>query len=330
MPNQDTSQLKEKIYYILKRRGPSLPVHIAKEINLSMLFTSAFLSELYSDRKIKSSSMKVGGSPVYFVPGHEYQLEKYSQYLGSKEREAFELIRKEKVLKDSEQQPAIRVALRALRDFAIPFKNNNDVFWRYLSVSEQEVIQLFEKPKKREEKIERRIEKEVETKLQIIQQPLKEKEVEVKIQVVKPSEEQLKITPQKKEVISPKPIITSVQSKPLITIKPTPEKKPKPKSLFILKILRFLEAKDIELLEEISFKKKEFEGLARINSDLGKIELYVIAKDKKKVTENDLTMAVQKSQSNRKMILLISNGDLDKKAEAYLTKYLNIVKFLKI
>src|SRR3989344_2933211 len=245
MPNQDTSQLKEKIYYILKRRGPSLPVHIAKEINLSMLFTSAFLSELYSDRKIKISSMKVGGSPVYFVPGHEYQLEKYSQYLGSKEREAFELLRKEKVLKDSEQQPAIRVALRALRDFAIPFKNNNDIFWRYLSVSEQEVIQLFEKPKKREEKIE----KEVETKPPIIQQPLKEKEIE---------------------------------------------------------------------------------GLARINSDLGKIELYVIAKDKKKVTENDLTMAVQKSQSNRKMILLISNGNLDKKAEMYLTKYLNIVKFLKI
>jgi len=326
MPNQDTSQLKEKIYYILKRRGPSLPVHIAKEINLSMLFTSAFLSELYSDRKIKISSMKVGGSPVYFVPGHEYQLEKYSQYLGSKEREAFELLRKEKVLKDSEQQPAIRVALRALRDFAIPFKNNNDIFWRYLSVSEQEVIQLFEKPKKREEKIE----KEVETKPPIIQQPLKEKEIEVKTQVAKLSEEQPKITSQKKEAISPKPLITSVQPKPLITIKPTPEKKPKPKSLFILKILRFLEAKDIELLEEISFKKKEFEGLARINSDLGKIELYVIAKDKKKVTENDLTMAVQKSQSNRKMILLISNGNLDKKAEMYLTKYLNIVKFLKI
>ena len=326
MPQQDTSLLKEKIYYILKRRGPSLPVHVAKEINLSMLFTSAFLSELYSDRKIKISSMKVGGSPVYFVPGHEYQLEKYSQYLGSKEREAFELLRKEKVLKDSEQQPAIRVALRALRDFAIPFKNNNDIFWRYLSVSEQEVIQLFEKPKKREEKIERRI----ETKPPIIQQPLKEKEIEVKTQVAKPSEEQLKIISQKKEAISPKPPIPSAQPKPLITIKPTPEKEPKQKSLFILKILRFLETKDIELLEEISFKKKEFEGLARINSDLGKIELYVMAKDKKKVTENDLTMAVQKSQSNRKMILLISNGNLDKKAETYLTKYLNIVKFLKI
>ena len=63
---------------------------------------------------------------------------------------------------------------------------------------------------------------------------------------------------------------------------------------------------------------------------MGKIELYVIAKDKKKVTENDLTMAVQKSNSDRKMILLISNGDPDKKAETYLDKYLNIVKFLKI
>jgi len=34
-----------------KRRGPSLPVHIASETGLSMLFASAFLSELLSEKK---------------------------------------------------------------------------------------------------------------------------------------------------------------------------------------------------------------------------------------------------------------------------------------
>ena len=47
---KDTSEIKEKILSILKRRGPSLPVHIAKEIESSMLFTSAFLSELVSEK----------------------------------------------------------------------------------------------------------------------------------------------------------------------------------------------------------------------------------------------------------------------------------------
>ena len=109
-----------------------------------MLFTSAFLSELYSDKKIKISAMKVGGSPLYFVPGHENQLEKYSQYLGSKEKEAYDLLQKNKILKDSEQQPAIRVALRALHDFAIPFKNNEDIYWRYLTFSENDVKNIFD------------------------------------------------------------------------------------------------------------------------------------------------------------------------------------------
>jgi len=44
MPIKDTSEIKEKIILILRKNGPSLPVHIAKEIETSILFTSAFLS----------------------------------------------------------------------------------------------------------------------------------------------------------------------------------------------------------------------------------------------------------------------------------------------
>ena len=39
---QDASALKDKIVSSLKQKGPSLPVHIAKEIGLSILFASAF------------------------------------------------------------------------------------------------------------------------------------------------------------------------------------------------------------------------------------------------------------------------------------------------
>ena len=82
--------------------------------------------------------MRVGNSPIYFIQGQEHQLEKFSVYLKSKEKEAFILLQEKKFLKDSEQTPAIRVALRQIKDFAFPFKRNNEIIWRYLTSKESE------------------------------------------------------------------------------------------------------------------------------------------------------------------------------------------------
>ena len=153
MPTQDTTEIKEKILLILREKGPGLPVHIASETGLSPLFAAAFLSELVSEKKIKISHMKVGNSPVYFLPGQEYLLERFTGHLKSKEKDAFMLLKEKKFLKDSEQHPAIRVALRSIRDFAIPFKKADEIFWRYFSVPETEVkVKEKPKPKKPKEK----------------------------------------------------------------------------------------------------------------------------------------------------------------------------------
>src|SRR4030042_1495973 len=121
---QDAMQLKEKIISFIQLRGPSLPVHIAKETGLSILFASAFLSELFNEKRINISNLKVGSSPLYFISGQEPQLENFSKYIKSKEKEAFLLLKEKRILKDSELHPAIRVALREIRDFAIPFKKD--------------------------------------------------------------------------------------------------------------------------------------------------------------------------------------------------------------
>jgi len=154
MPAKDTSQIKEKILFTLKRRGPCLPVHIAGEIETSILFASAFLSELVSEKKIRMSYMKVGSSPIYFIPGQEYLLERFSQHLKSKERDAFELSKSNRFLIDSKQDPAIRVALRAIRDFAIPFKEGEEIIWRYFTIPESEfkLIKKIEEPKVEKQK----------------------------------------------------------------------------------------------------------------------------------------------------------------------------------
>ncbi len=150
---QDTSLVKEKIMSFLKVRGPSLPVHISREIDSSILFSSAFLSELLSEKRIRVSHMRVGSSPIYFILGQEHLLEKFSQYLKSREKEAFFLLKEKRFLKDREQIPAIRVALREIRDFALPFNLGEEVIWRYFLVPESE----FEI---KEKKIEVEIKKE--------------------------------------------------------------------------------------------------------------------------------------------------------------------------
>src|SRR3989344_5530 len=117
----------EKIIEVIKRKGPSLPIQISKEVGLSSLFISAFLSELAGEKRLKISHLKVGGSPLYFLEGQEEQLEKFYNYMPPKEAEAFLLLKEKKILKDAEQKPAIRIALRSIRDFAVGFKKDEEI-----------------------------------------------------------------------------------------------------------------------------------------------------------------------------------------------------------
>ncbi len=182
MPTQDTSEIKGRIISVIRQRGPSLPVHIARETGLSILFASAFLSELLSEKKIKISNMKVGSSPIYYLPGQETKLEPFSQYLNSKEREAFDLLKQKKILKDTEQEPPIRVALRAIKDFAVPLKQDNEIFWRYFAVPEPEFKN--QKPEQKNNETKEK-EKTEEKNLNIFDRQEKEKPKQTKMPIKK-------------------------------------------------------------------------------------------------------------------------------------------------
>lgn len=172
--SQNAMEIREKIISLIKIKGPSLPVQIAKETGLSILFASAFLSELYNEKEINISNIKVGSSPLYFIPGQEFQLENFSQYLKSKEKDAFILIKEKKILKDSEQEPAIRIALREIKDFAIPFKKGEEIYWRYFLVSEEN-INLNEETKKEESIQEEILENKKEEKEEVLEDQEKNK-----------------------------------------------------------------------------------------------------------------------------------------------------------
>jgi hypothetical protein len=309
MSQQDTTQIKEKIVSLIRNGGPKLPVHIAKEIEMSMIFASAFLSELISEKSIKMTHMRVGSSPVYYISGQEPKLEQWSTHLKSKEQEAFELLKSKKTLKDRDQDPAIRVALRAIKDFAIPEEKNSELYWRYFTHKEEiiskenlekkefeslkEENQTKNNPEEKEIKLgenknERNSEqnKEVLTEKQITkEEKTKEKELGIFENEKKaPKKEKTKKAPKKKK------------------IEKTNEK-------FFNKVKEFLLKKNIEIIGIEGFSKKDLFLRIRENSR----ELLLVAYNKKRINETDLINAYKKSRENELEYVLLSTGEPSKK-----------------
>jgi CHAT domain-containing protein len=307
---QDVSHTKERILKIIQERGPSFPVQIARTINVSPLFTSVFLSELYEDSKLRMSHMKIGSSSLYFVQGQEAMLENFIEHLNQREKEVFTLIKRELVLEDEKQTPITRVALRAIKDFALPFKitiNSTDkIFWKYHLLSDSD--------------FDRKI-KRILDPLAPIEEKKEEKEI------ILPKVE-IKL---KEEKAPDEPVIDANSNIQDELQKPEPSKsKKKIVSKFADNIKDYLASKDIEILTSILEKKKEFMAKIRTDTLFGKQEYYLIAKDKKKINETDITLALQKAQSEKMPALILSPGEIDKKAHPHIKEWRNLVKFEKI
>ena len=262
-------------------RGPSLPVHIGKEISTSILFTSAFLSELISEKRLKISRLKVGNSSLYFIPEQESFLEGFSQHLKSKEKEAFELLKQKKVLKDSEQHPAIRVALREIRDFAIPFKKDDRLYWKYLMVSDQELVNKM---------------REMPIKPQMVKEKTFEKPI-ISEQIIVSKKEEIK---DKKKII-----------KKEIFNKKTPQKKG---DKFFNKVKEFLSKSSIEILDVEDASKDNLILKIKINNK----ERLLVAYNKKKIDESDIIKAYKKSLELDLEYIILSLGEPVKKMNEFI------------
>ncbi|VVB82195.1 Uncharacterised protein [uncultured archaeon] len=278
----DAMQTREKIISIIKERGPILPVQIARETGLSILFASAFLSELYSEKEVNMSNIRVGSSPLYFISGQEPQLEKFSQYLKGKEKEAFIFLKEKKVLKDSALQPAIRVALKEIKDFAIPFQKNNEIFWRYFLIEELP---------------------EVETEIieEIKIEPIKE---ESKVEEIVEDKGEIENVEKGKEISTKE----KIQKRQKIVAKSKKPNKKKDENFFN-KIKESLSKKGIEILDIKDFKNDE--AILRVKKE-SKEEL-IFAFNKKKITEKEILKANKRASEEKMPYSIFSLGEAPKK-----------------
>lgn len=308
MTGRNALEIKEKILGILRRRGPSLPVHVTKETGLSILFASAFLSELVADRLIRFTDMKVGSSPIYFLNEQAYMLERFSQYLNNREKEAFILLREKKFLKDEEQAPVIRVALREIKDFAIPFHKEGHIIWRYYLVPESEFAQEIEKRVIKIEKTE-----EVSPKVEIVK--IEEKPIEIiKEENKKTKKEQIEelnildssVLPKKERTKEIKEKSEKTKSK---SRKKEKKKTAKKDENFFNKVKDWVVKNSMEILDIENFNKNELLLKIKNNQE----ELLLVAYNKKRFTDIDLIKAGKRAREMGLKYILISLGDAQKK-----------------
>lgn len=138
---------KDKILGFLRTKGPSVPASISKEVGQNSLIVSSILSELSSEGVVKITNVKFGSSPFYYLPEHRNRLELLSKYLGEKDQRTYNLLREQKVVRDSELDPFFKVSIQSIKDFSVPIKVNSqgsvETYWRYYLISHDEAIQII-------------------------------------------------------------------------------------------------------------------------------------------------------------------------------------------
>ena len=290
----------QAILEIISRKGPVIPVQVSKEINDNILMASARLSELLSSKKIKISSLKVGGSPLYYLPGQEEKLRNFANNLGGVERKAYDLLEQGKVLRDAVMEPAVRVALRQIKDFAVPlqviYQEKTEIFWKWYLTENKEaeivikgIIDAISKSRE-------------------MQQP----------QALQKAPEQTRLEKPKEEIKKPEETV----KKEIQKIRKAPVK-----INFLNEINLFFSKAKINIIDVKEIEKNsEFDITIELNTQLGNVKYFCKAKNKKNISEGDLSSALVNAQSKGLPLLFITNGKTSKKSQEKLkTDFKNIV-----
>lgn len=340
----------DKVVQIVRLKGPVFPSQINKELDTNIIFASAILSELVDTKVLKISSLKVGSSPLYYSPGQEYKLQNFSNNLASKEKEAYELLRQRLVLEDSKQEPAIRVALRQIKDFAKPLQVTSDganqVFWKWYMLSNEEaenkikgMLKIPEAKKRLEQEIQKRIEPRQEQSIERFSKPeimqRTEQRIEQRVESrpeprLPPRQEHRKELEPRKEIQKELKIQKDmkIQKEPVLhkeTKKEIPHQQPaaidEPKDKFFKRARKYFEESRISIIDyKILRKESEIDFTVKIPSTVGTLTYFCRAKNKKKITDGDLSSLYVLSQSKKMPILFLTTGELTKKAKELLEK----------
>lgn len=347
-----TMTAQDYILNFLKVTGPVLPTKVANHIHENIIIASAHLSDLVSQRKVRISNLKVGGSPLYYLPGQEGSLYDFaSGNINPKDHQVLENLKANLMLRENDLDTLSKVALRNLRDFAVPIQvtinNKRELFWRWHLLKDDETNRLLNRlisgpPVQEEEPTvpaaamapAESIAKPVELQPAVT---LSEEKAENKLYLSKAVETEAGLSKTESKVESPvnkiKEHKTAVEQKAEHqTVLPEKAKKTLLKRVQE-KILgnksvpdTFMTAAEEQfkrwkiVIEEktIIRKKAELDFIVKVPSVVGETTYFCKAKNKKRCDEKDLSTAYMEAQIKKLPLLFLYSEELNKKAQEML------------
>jgi len=289
------------------RQQPALPVEVASKLGLDSFLAKAFLDQLVETGKLKMTSEKVSGVPVYFIAGQEIMADsKIKKLLGIKPtaRTFASTVPQSPALE--QKRADFKARLEEIEKKEAELKKSKDI---KIAIKAQVKVKDFVKPraeiqvvKKEEPKQIAPVAKEVEiAKPQAAEMPSETKEIQEK-----PSIEAQVVKAVKK-------LITGAAS-PAIEL-----------------TLSQLNSAGAEILsKEIIKRGKEASIVAKIPSSIGPLQFLVIVQSKKTITKDDLSLAYAAGVDKKLPVLLYSPGKLAKPAQNYLETISGVVKFKQL
>jgi len=324
---------QERIMTFIRAVGPTIPSKVAKQINTQILLASAHLSDLSAQGKVKISSLKVGGTPLYYLPGQESQLYGFAAgNLNPKDFQVLELLRDRKVLREKDLDLLSKVALRNLKDFAMPMQvttqDRTELFWRWHTLSDEE--------------LKTRIAEVVNVAFPAPPQPVTEVQPIQEVEPLTPEPLPVEAVPEVKQEVKPevkreikreikeKEIFTSLEVKdekqktlttPIVEKKkPGRKKAPITDDEFLPVLEEFCDKLKISIEQrEVLRKNTEINLVVKVPSVVGKMTYFCKAKNKTRYDEKDLSSAYVEAQMKKLPLLFLYNTEFNKKAQEMLS-----------
>ncbi len=284
------------------RQQPALPIEVASKLGIDSFIAKAFLDQLVEAHKLKMTSEKVGGVPVYFVIGQELVADsKIKKLLGIKPtaRTFAATVSQSPALE--QKRADFKARLEEIEKKEAELKKSKDI---KIAVKAQVKVKDFVKPKVEIQVVKKEAPKQIA--------PIV-KEAEIKPEEISPKVEGPKQSIEAQVVTAVKKLITGAAS-PAIEL-----------------TLSQLNSAGAEILsKEIIKRGKEASIIAKIPSSIGLLQFLVIVQSKKTITKDDLSLAYAAGVDKKLPVLLYSPGKLAKPAQNYLETISGVVKFKQL
>ncbi len=319
---------QEQMLGFLRAHGPSMPSQVAKYIHTEILLASAMLSEAVAQGKVKISSLKIGGTPLYYLSGQESQLERFAAgNLNPKDLAVLHKLKQQHALREAQMDLLEKVSIRSLKDFAVPLQvtlqGKGELFWKWHLSTQQEVHEaisaLLSPP-------------EIAPMGPVVSSAAGQ-------QKEQQAEEQGAATPQE-------PVRTSLTLTPAASIEQEParmhlppvpappeteEEKRSPQKLkersrsgrrheeFFPQVEEACKKLKISIEQKETIRRNaELELILKVPSAVGMMTYFCKAKNKARCDEKDLSAAYMQAQIKKLPLLLLYTGELTKKAQEML------------